>query len=253
MRTVLAWLLASALAVAAADAPLENTGKPIRVAFDCATADLESAGLTCTDDEPCRVFLELTGVESAAGRVFVAGNLHTETTTLSSILLETDDAGHKWFEPAHRIPSAALEEIQFLDFQHGWIAGQSVQPLPRNPFLLSTDDGGRTWQQQLIFEDDQPGSIEQFRFDSPIDGRVQVDRTPEKKHELYHTLTAGANWELEKSSADPIPLPKRGGESAPLWRLEADRKTASWEVEKNHEGGWQRVAAFLTEVAGCKE
>ena len=49
------------------------------------------------------MFLELSNVEAAGNKIFLAGNLHTPTTTLYSILLATEDAGKTWIEPHPRI------------------------------------------------------------------------------------------------------------------------------------------------------
>jgi photosystem II stability/assembly factor-like uncharacterized protein len=41
---------------------------------------------------------------------------------------------------------AGLDRIQFIDFENGWVSGEVQHPLPRDPFLLATTDGGKTWQ-----------------------------------------------------------------------------------------------------------
>src|SRR5580704_8765051 len=110
-----------------AQTPLENTGKPLRVPFECMEADTEAAALSCSEEEPCPVFLELSSVEAAGNKIFLAGNLHTNTTTLYSILFASEDAGKTWTEPHPRIRFAGLDQIEFIDFQNGWIAGANLQ------------------------------------------------------------------------------------------------------------------------------
>jgi len=237
----------------AAEAPLENTGSPMHVAFACAGDDLQSAGLSCSEDEPCRIFLELSGVETSASRVFLTGNLHTTATTLSSILLVTGDNGRTWREAYRRIPFAALDQIQFVDFQHGWISGQNVQTLARDPFLLATDDGGLTWREQPIFgEEEQPGAIQRFHFDSPKAGTLLLDRGVGKRYELYRTASGGATWELLRADRDPIPFPGGPPTAASAWRIKADAKTSAWQVEQNRGEIWNHIAAFSTEAAVCR-
>src|SRR5438477_13209054 len=75
---------------------LQNTGKPILVPFQCTDDDIRTAGLTCTDEDPCPVYLELTSLDSTGLRLFAAGNIHTADATLYSILLGSDDNGHTW-------------------------------------------------------------------------------------------------------------------------------------------------------------
>src|SRR4051794_8202041 len=75
---------------------LENTGKPIVVPFQCTEEDIRLGGLPCSDDAPCPVYLELSTMESPGIRLFTAGNIHTASATLFSIVLGSDDNGHTW-------------------------------------------------------------------------------------------------------------------------------------------------------------
>ena len=55
---------------------------PIRLEYTCPPADIERFGLTCSEDEPCEVFLELASADAVGSTIFAAGNLHTVNTTL---------------------------------------------------------------------------------------------------------------------------------------------------------------------------
>jgi hypothetical protein len=156
---------------------LHNTGTPIQVPFTCAEDDLRMAGLLCTGDDPCPIYLELSAVASTGKKLFVAGDLHATSATLSTFLLSSDDGGVTWKEPAKRIPGSALEEVQFYDPEHGWASGETQYPLPRDPFFLVSTDGGVSWRQQPVTEDGGPGSVQRFWFDSPQHGQMIVDAT----------------------------------------------------------------------------
>lgn len=226
---------------------------PTRVAFTCAADDLREAGLGCSEEEPCKILLELSSLESTASRVFLSGNLHTSSTTLASILLVTEDGGRTWSEAWKRRPFTALEEIQFIDFEHGWIAGEDVQNVARDPFLLTTEDGGRTWLQQPLFEEGQPGAIQKFWFESAKSGTLLVDRGAGDRYQLYRTTTGGASWELLRADREPVPFPGgRAKDATTAWRLRPDAATASWQIERNRDDTWHRVAAFSTEVTICR-
>src|SRR3954467_13795215 len=82
---------------------IENTGKPMVLPFQCTAEDTQWAGLQCSDEEPCPIYLELTAVESAGDRILVAGNVHSTSVTLFSVLLSSDDAGHTWREAHEHI------------------------------------------------------------------------------------------------------------------------------------------------------
>ena len=46
-----------------------------KIEFACTAADIDQLGLSCTPEHPCPV----TAADSASGRLFVTGNLHTES------------------------------------------------------------------------------------------------------------------------------------------------------------------------------
>ena len=223
--------------------PLQNTGKPMIVDFVCGEEDIRLSGLSCTIDDPCPVFLELASVEAVGNRIFVAGNIHSSTTTLYSVLLSSGDAGKTWREPYERMRLAGLDRIQFIDFENGWVSGEVQHPLPRDPFLLVTTDGGKTWQAHTIFAEPQFGSILQFWFNSRTNGSLVIDRgrTGESgRYELYETPNAGETWMLRQTNEQPIQMKRRGrnGESglAPprgcrqqvVPHRAADRRRVAW-------------------------
>jgi hypothetical protein len=237
----------------AAQTSIENAGKPMRVPFECTQADMVATGLSCSEDEPCPVYLELANMQAVGNKIFLIGNLHTPTTTLYSILLVSDDSGATWTEPNPRIRSTGLDQIQFFDFQNGWISGANLQGAPRDPFFLVTTDGGKTWRQRPVFDQSRLASIERFRFDSPENGSLLVDaRLDNNRREFYETRTGGENWELKQSSVDPIPFPGKAAPPDSGWRLRTDAATRSYVVEKSEGNHWQRIASFLVESGVCK-
>ena len=243
--------LFACLVFLSAQTPLENTGKPLRVPFECTEADTEAAALSCSEEEPCPVFLELSSVEAAGNKIFLAGNLHTNTTTLYSILFASEDAGKTWTEPHPRIRFAGLDQIEFIDFQNGWIAGANLQSTPRDPFLLLTTDGGKTWRQRPIFEETRVAVIEHFRFDSRDNGSLLIDaRLDNNLRELYETRTGGESWSMKQAAKTvSFPLPIK----TPGWRLRTDASTHSFDLEKSDGAHWQKIASFLVSVGACKQ
>jgi photosystem II stability/assembly factor-like uncharacterized protein len=219
---------------------------PVTLQYGCPQEDIDSFGLSCAPDEPCAVFLELSSAESAGARMFVTGNLHTKTTTLYGVLLASEDGGETWTEPLPRMRAVSLEQIEFLDLAHGWIAGQTVEPLPRDPFLMITLDGGKSWHRKAIFDDARFGSIAQFWFDSPTSGRLVIDHSG--RHDVYQTNTGGEDWEMEQTSNEAITLKGRNLESD--LRLRADGKL--FHLERRGDPRWDAVASFNIHVADCK-
>src|SRR5579862_5189513 len=108
-------LMAAVAISLGAEPPLENSGKPMRVVYECTPADTQAAGIGCSEEDPCPVYLELSNVDAVSNKIFLTGNLHTPMATLYSILLASDDGGATWSEPHARLRSSGLDQIQFVD------------------------------------------------------------------------------------------------------------------------------------------
>lgn len=222
---------------------------PVHVDFQCTADDIQYFGLSCTEDAPCPVYLELSSLASVATKLFVTGNFHTSDVTLSSVLLMSTDEGKTWTEPYQRIRSAALGDLLFVNLERGWASGEILQSLPRNPFFLITVDGGQSWQRRPVVEEDRVGDISQFWFDSPSSGSVVIQSG--SKNELYETMTGGSTWSVREVTDRPLRL-KQSVAPAPGWRLRADATTKTNRVEKQEGTRWRPLAAFPIRVSDCK-
>jgi photosystem II stability/assembly factor-like uncharacterized protein len=236
---------------------LENSGQPMLLPFQCTDEDIQLSGLTCSEEDPCPIYLELAAVEGVGNRIFLAGNLHTPAVTVFSTLLASDDGGHTWREAHARIRSAGLDRIQFLDAEIGWAAGEKLSPLPQDPFLLLTSDGGKTWRLRPIFSetaDNRFGTIQQFFFTAKDNGALIIDRgqgADGDRYELYESPDAGESWNFKQSSTKPLTLRK----TAPLstdWRLRVDSRTQAFHIEHREAARWSDVAAFAVKLGVCK-
>ncbi|MGD1070552.1 MAG: hypothetical protein ABSB15_10465 [Bryobacteraceae bacterium] len=248
--------LASPAAPAVIATPI-NAGTPIPVPFACAEEDLRMAGLLCTGDDPCPIYLELSAVAPAGKKLFLAGDIHAISATLSSILLSSDDGGATWKEPFARIPGSALEDLQFYDPQHGWASGETQYPLPRDPFFLLSTDGGVSWKQHPVTEDGAPGAVQRFWFDSPRHGELIVDagrNTPGGRYISYESQTGGDSWTVRSTTAQ-LPKLKRAPLAAenPDYRIHPDKATNALRIEKRQGDKWEPIASFLIEVARCTD
>jgi hypothetical protein len=218
----------------------------------CSPEEADALGLTCSEDDPCPVYLELSSVEGFGASVFVTGNLHSGDTTMFGVLLASDDAGKTWTEPVKRIRSAGLEEIQFADGQHGWASGMLVDPLPRAPFILSTVNGGQDWHRTQLSNEPAFGLIQQFWFDSATHGQAVVDRSHGKteQYQLYSTSNGGETWALKASSEEPMRLPGAKPPDKANWRALAEGD--SYRVERRTAAGWETLARFPIRAGECK-
>jgi photosystem II stability/assembly factor-like uncharacterized protein len=229
-----------------------------QIAFSCTTDDIDALGLSCTEDEPCPVFLEIAAIESLGARLLLAGNFHTDRNTLYSVVLSSEDNGQTWKEPHARIRGAAIDHIQFVDFQYGFMSGGVIASLPRDAFLLTTSDGGKTWRDRPVFDEGRIGTIAQFHFDTKSNGTLLFDRTkrPEdgNRYELLETMTGGDTWIPKQYSAKPLTLAK----AKPLapeergWRVREDSKSKTIRIEQKNGASWTAVSSFPIRAGDCK-
>ncbi len=224
------------------------------VPFHCTEEDIRTAGLTCSEQDPCPVYLELAAVESTGIRIFAAGNIHTPTATLYTILLGTEDNGQTWREVHERVSGAGLDHLQFADVETGWISGLSFAPLPQDPFLLLTTDGGKTWRPRPIFNETRFGSIQQFFFEDKKSGSLVIDHGPGStdRYELYESNDGGETWNIRESSRQPIRIKRAPAVPNPDWRVRADGPTKSFHLEHRRGQKWITLAAFAVHLGGCK-
>jgi len=241
----------------AAPPVLENNGKPIQVPFQCTAEDMTTAGLSCTEEEPCPIYLELTAAEGSGPHIFAVGNIHSAAVTLFTVLLVSDDAGHIWREAADRIRAAGLDRIQLLDAETVWASGDTLSPILQDPFLLLTTDGGKSWRQRAIFGDTREnryGSILEFYFSAKDNGALVVDRgagSEGDRYELFDSPNGGESWNIKETSAKAIKL-KRPPAAAGEWRVRADAPTQSFHVEHRQGARWTNVASFAVKLTPCK-
>ena len=247
--------VAPAPGVPAGPMVLANTGKPIVVPFRCTEEDIRSAGLTCSEQDPCPVYLELAAVESTGIRIFAAGNIHTANATLYTILLGTEDNGLTWREVHPRLRGAGLDHIQFADVETGWTSGLSFAPLPQDPFLLMTADGGKTWRQRAIFNEPRFGSLQQFFFEDKTSGSLVIDHgagTGGDRYELFETNDGGETWNIRETNVKPIRIKRAPVTPNADWRVRADGPSKSFHLEHRQGQKWTSLAAFAVNLEGCK-
>jgi hypothetical protein len=237
---------------------LGNDGTPMLLPFVCTEEDIRWAGLSCSEDAPCPVFLEIATVEVFGNRVLLAGNIHSEAVTLYSVLLASDDNGHTWQELHDRIRGAGLDHIEYLGNSTAWIGGQILFPLTQDPFLLISTDGGKIWTQHEILNDDDEsriGSIQAFYFTTKENGTLILDRgagaSDGGRYALYESTNGGETWAEKQESRKPI-VAKRPPAAAPDWRVRPDGGMKSYLVEHRTGTRWNAVAAFLVKLDACK-
>jgi photosystem II stability/assembly factor-like uncharacterized protein len=216
---------------------------------------VQALSVPCSADEPCPLFLDLADVAEVANRIVVTGNIHTGSETVESVLLISDDGGRTWTEGHARIGAAVLDRIQFLDFEAGWIAGHKLQPEARDPFLLLTTDGGKTWRRKDVFSESRPGIVDQFWFDSRTHGMLVVDRVRAGenglRYEMWESMTGGESWSVRQVHSEALKIKQPATEN--LWRIRSDRGTKVHVLEKNIGGGkWQRAAGIAVSAGVCK-
>ncbi len=228
-------------------------GKPITLPFHCSIEDMRWAGMTCSEDEPCPIYLELSSTEAVGERVFAAGNIHSDAVTLYSVLLMSGDGGHSWQAAPDSVRGAGLDRIQFLDALTGWVGGQTLYPISQDPFFLLTSDGGKSWRLKPVFNDNHFGSIQQFAFDSKTVGALIVDNGPggdTERYARFETTDGAETWSIKEQSKKALQLKRTP--AASMWRVRADAATRAYRIEHRTGSQWTAVAAFSVKLPSCK-
>jgi len=232
---------------------LECQIRPVQIKGQCSPEIVQEQTLACSTDEPCPLFLELAGAEIISTRMVLVGNLHTESQTLESVLLVSDDGGRTWTESHKRIPGAVLDPIQFFDFETGWINGHILQTTPKDAFFLLTTDGGKTWRRRDVTGESRTGAVDQFWFDSRQHGLATIDRVRAAegfRYELWESQTGGESWSVRQVDAQPIAFTKPPRQS--VLRIRTDAKGQVHRLERRDAAKWVPVAAFQIAAGECR-
>jgi hypothetical protein len=230
--------------------------QPFKPVFACKEDDVQWAGMTCSEQEPCPIYLEISSVYPVGAKLFVSGNIHSAQSTLYSILLETSDEGATWREPVERVRGSELDAIQFVDSHTGWISGQRVYPIAGDPFFLVTTDGGGSWRKSDVLSEGADGFIQSFWFDSARTGTLTLDRggasDEQMRYARYETMTGGTNWSVRETSDKPLaPGQKVSLAEASAWRVRGDSAQKTLVLEKKGDSGWKQAAVLSLELAQC--
>jgi photosystem II stability/assembly factor-like uncharacterized protein len=236
---------------------LSNTGKPMVLPFQCTHEDVGSAGFSCSEDAPCPVYLELGAAASAGNKFYVAGNIHSDAVTLYSVLLGSEDAGRSWREIHERIRSAGLDHLQFIDAETGWVGGQQLFPLPQDPFVLLTTDGGKSWRPSPVFGENSDyhfGSLQEMYFSSKTNGSLVVDRSSggdPGPFALYESPDGGASWTVKEQSRKPLHVKGAPPPDAD-WRVRVDGVSKAFLMERRQGERWTVQASFAVNIGFCR-
>jgi len=230
-------------------------GEPLVLPLECREEHLLRAGLVCNDVTPCTLVLELAGIGSLGDRIFVIGNVHASTGTVSSVLLASEDGGTTWAEPIERISGGSLEIFRSVGPENGWIGGQQWEadssPIP---FLLATRNGGERWTRHNVWEqDDRNGIVLKFDFETERHGYLVIERTNTDvdPFELYETMTAGSSWGIRELTSEEPEIPFKVVEAAQDRRLRGDVSNGAYWIEEKQGDGWKPLAAFAPHVGTC--
>lgn len=117
-------------------------------------------------------------------------------------LLQTADSGKSWTATPFDVSTLpfGISQIEFLDAEHGWVVldldhGHSKYEIA----LLSTSDGGKTWQKLLETSDNGASSLPSFNtkvfsFTSAQHGWVTGSETTTDTARLFETNDGGKTW-----------------------------------------------------------
>lgn len=246
------------------EGPPEGTtvyeGPVISLSTVCDVDRLEYAGIRCSADHPCELFLELVSIASEGAWMVLAGEVHTAEATYESIVLTSQDGGTTWTESAERIAAGGIESISIVDAQTAFVAGQQGDTATGEmPFLLVTDDGGESWETRMVTAggDKVEGLVVAFQADTTSHGYLILEQLAATgdPYRMYETYNGGRSWSIRQISADKpqIPGPRLALKSED-WSVRPDAASGEFIVAKRGSlalSGWADQGRFAGTAGSC--
>ncbi|MBC7926068.1 MAG: hypothetical protein H7039_10475 [Bryobacteraceae bacterium] len=147
-----------------------------------------------------------------------------------------------------------LDQIQFLDFEAGWINGHILQSSPKDAFFLLTTDGGKTWRRRAVTGESRTGAIDQFWFDSRTHGMLSLDRVRaaenKLRYEMWESQTGGEGWNVRQVDSKPITFTRPPRENSV--RVRTDSGARVHRLERRDGARWVSIAQFEVSAGECK-
>ncbi len=125
-------------------------------------------------------------------------------TVARARLLATTSAGGRFSEIGPRLPgSTVIDDVSFLDRDHGWLVGWSVDNVAVT--VYRTHNGGRSWQGRVVTGHTQnAGAVATVQFLSPRLGWLVSQEPTAPRARLYASSDGGASWRLVNSSLPEV-------------------------------------------------
>ena len=207
---------------------------------------------------PVRFTSNSASVAPDGRKIFLAGNLHSTSATLASVLLQSDDARRHMERTSRAHPrERARSDCSFTICEHGWAAGETQYPLPRDPFFLMTTDGGASWRQHLVGEEGSagvgPALLVRFRAARRTDRRCGQERpqaaaifptNPKPAAKAGHCAARAISCRSSGARRRRLRIPT--GAFAPA------KDGKAYQIEQRAGEQVDAVASFLIEVANCQ-
>ncbi len=235
------------------------SGENVALPIECKTGKLEYSGILCSPEQPCVLYLDLAAIAAEGDFVVAAGELHSNESTLESVVLSSADGGKTWKEAAERVPAAGIEAVEIVDGGYAWAAGQQGDAATvEKPFTLYTGDYGESWSLRKLGDAEDPirGVVVDFRLDSAEHGYIILEQlsTTGDPFQMRETYNGGRSWDIRQITAERPKIPGGRFLRTPeqMWRLRED--SGAWRIERRSDaepGGWALSTSFLVEAGSC--
>jgi len=114
----------------------------------------------------------------------------------------TIDGGVSFIPQYNCATHVYIEDIYFLSGQIGWAVGQKSSI--NNYFIIHTENGGETWDEQTIAGTPKPTILGCVYFVNDSIGWIGGGGLPLDHGAIYFTYNGGEDWQLQQEFYEPV-------------------------------------------------